>query len=154
MAKNINKNARLKMQLFKVINDHLSTSGIIEAFQEEALQYEEEQRKKSKNYKPIAAGNIKRFRRISELALRCEIARILSGNVSFREMEIKLAFDQMLKEFCKLTELGRPNGISKSTLARYSKRLPEERLNKITRDFLQKISKEVDCNIVFLIARA
>ena len=149
MAKNMNKNARLKMELFKAINDHLSTSGIIEAFQEEAFQYREEQKKKSGNYKPDTAGNIKRFRRISELALRCEMARILSGNVSFREMEVKLTFDQMLKEFCKLKELRRPNGISKSTLERYSKWIPEERLNKITRDFLQKISKEVDCSTVF-----
>lgn len=61
----------------------------------------------------------RRFARTSALALRCNVARVLTG-LSFREFAVRVAESSLLQWFLHLGEVDRVKAPGKSTLERFS----------------------------------
>lgn len=79
----------------------------------------------------------------SERALRCTIARIISGD-SYRKFTERLADSQVLQWFCRVGDLEQVAVPAKSTLQRYFKRVSSEGLDGIIYDFLRKCDVTVN----------
>ena len=76
------------------------------------------------------AAQLQRFAEQSVLALRCNVARLLSG-LSFREFAVRAAESSVLQWFLRIGELDRVEVPSKSALERFSKWVREETMTQI-----------------------
>ena len=72
-----------------------------------------------------------RFARTSALALRCTVARLLTG-LDFRGFAIRTAESSLLQWFLRISEVDRVKVPSKSTVERFSKWVSEEAMTQTT----------------------
>lgn len=71
-----------------------------------------------------------RFARTSVLALRCNIARKLTG-LSFRDFAVRAAESSLLQWFLRIGEVERVKAPAKSTLERFDKWVTEETMSQV-----------------------
>jgi len=76
------------------------------------------------------APQLGRFARQSALALRCNVARVLTG-LSFRDFAVRAAESSLLQWFLRIGEVDRVQVPAKSTLERFSKMVSEETMTQI-----------------------
>ena len=81
----------------------------------------------------MAEANAKawrRFARTTALALRCNVARVLTG-LSYRDFAIRVAESSLLQWFLRIGEVDRVKAPGKSTLERFSKWVSEEAMTSL-----------------------
>lgn len=81
----------------------------------------------------MAAANAKawqRFARTTALALRCHVARVLTG-LSYRDFAVRVAESSLLQWFLRIGEVDRVKAPGKRTLERFSKWVCEETMTSI-----------------------
>ncbi len=79
-----------------------------------------------------SAKQLQRFVRTSMLALRCNVARKLTG-LSFRDFAIRAAESSLLQWFLRISEVERVRVPGKSALERFDKWVSEETMMKVHR---------------------
>lgn len=77
-----------------------------------------------------SATQLQRFARQSVLALRCNVARLLTGQ-SLRDFAVRAAESSVLQWFLRIGEVDRAKVPSKSALERYSQWVSEETMTQI-----------------------
>ena len=118
------------------INDLLRLSRVEETFQRLwlAQRSQDEQRKAEKENRPFRAlspGEQENCQRLSSQALRCNVARALTGE-SLREFGCRWAASGLLQWFCKVERLDAVVRIpGKSALQRYGQWLPEAEMRSV-----------------------
>ena len=123
-----------KSQLERM-SEILSLGGVETTFQRLSLarRNEEERRAAEKENRPFRAfstGEQASYQRLSSQALRCNVARTLTGE-SFRDFGCRLSESMLLQWFCKLDRIDAVHVPGKSALQRYSQWLPEEEMRKV-----------------------
>lgn len=76
------------------------------------------------------AQQLGRFARQSALALRCNVARVLTG-LSFRDFAVRAADSSLLQWFLRISEVDYVQAPAKSTLERFSKWVSKETMTQI-----------------------
>lgn len=84
----------------------------------------------SAEWASATAAQLQSFARQSVLALRCNVARVLTG-LTFRDFTVRTAESSVLQWFLRIGELDRVKVPSKSALERYSKWVSEEAMTQI-----------------------
>lgn len=119
----------------------LKAGGLEEAFVERAVsRWLEDGRREAKDkgirYQEPRTHDIRRWQRISRLALRCNLARLLTEK-EYRRFTRRLAESPLLQWFCRIDRMECIRVPSKSTLERYDKIVPEcdvrELVNRLSR---------------------
>ena len=118
---------------FELIDELLSSSKLVDDFIKLSIEHNIDDKTK------LTQSFIKH----SECALRCTIARLLTGE-SYRGFAERLADSQVLQWFCKVGELGYVKVPSKSTLQRYLDRIPSNQIDKLVYDFLVQCGVKSD----------
>ena len=77
-----------------------------------------------------SAKELGNFARQSVLALRCNVARVLTGQ-SFRDFSVRAAESSLLQWFLRISEVDRSRVPGKSALERFSKWVSEETMTQI-----------------------
>lgn len=118
------------------INEILSLGGVEETFQRLSLaRRNEDERcaaeKENRPFREFTAVEQASYQRLSSHALRCNVARTLTGE-SFRDFGCRLPESMLLQSFCKLDRIDTVRIPGKSALQRYSQWLPEEEMRKVT----------------------
>lgn len=85
---------------------------------------------KAAEWEAASAAQLQRFARDSVLALRCNVARLLTG-LSFREFAVRAADRPILQWFLRISALDIIMVPAKSTLERFSKWVSEETMTQI-----------------------
>ena len=117
------------------IDEILGLSGAEETFQRLSLarRNEDERQAAEKENRPLrewSSGDQAYYQRLSSQALRCTVARTLTGE-SLRDFGCRLSESMLLQRFCKLDRIDIVRIPGKSTLQRYSQWLPEEEMRKV-----------------------
>jgi hypothetical protein len=117
------------------IDEILGLSGAEETFQRLSLarRNEDERQAAEKEKRPFrewSSGDQAYYQRLSSQALRCTVARTLTGE-SLRDFGCRLSESMLLQRFCKLDRIDIVRIPGKSTLQRYSQWLPEEEMRKV-----------------------
>lgn len=86
-----------------------------------------------------ASGHADRLARYLRHALRCNIARHLSGE-SYRAFSLRLADSQLFQWFTHINEFNRCKAISKSSLGRYEKAFDQDELSNQIKVWLAYLS--------------
>lgn len=94
-----------------------------------------------KKYPNATAKRIKRVERYLFCAVRCNIARHLTGE-AFRPFAIRLADSHLLQKFCGLLKIDEIRPPSKSSLERFDKAFEPEALEKAIRSFMSNTLEE------------
>ena len=81
-------------------------------------------------WETASAKQLQRFARQSVLALRCNIARLLTG-LDFRGFAVRAAESNVLQWFLRIAEVDMTKAPAKSTLERFSKWVSEEAMTQI-----------------------
>ena len=131
------KDYRIKAQLYELMDDLLTRSGLDEIFIEHALKNRDNLRKEFLAQKlecapqeldglDLTADDFMRQRFIehSLVAFRCNIIRSLEGNCSARGLSNQLAESSLVQWFCHIENFGVINPPSKSTVDRYLRWIP------------------------------
>ena len=123
-----------KQQLER-IDEILEAGGVEETFQRLSLarRNEEEQRRadaENRPFRSLSAVEQASYQRLSSQALRCNVARTLTGE-SFRDFGCRLAESMLLQWFCKLDRIDAVRIPGKSALQRYSQWLTDEEMRKV-----------------------
>jgi hypothetical protein len=84
----------------------------------------------SARWATASASQLQRFARQSVLALRCNVARVLTG-MDFRKFAVRAAESSLLQWFLRISEVDRVRVPSKSALERYSKWVSGETMTQI-----------------------
>jgi len=84
-----------------------------------------------------SATDLQRFARMSVLALRCNVARLLTGE-SFRDFAVRVAESSVLQWFLRIGEVDRVKVPAKSTLERFSKWVPVEKMRQVHRKLVSQ----------------
>jgi hypothetical protein len=135
-----NKDYQTYLALFKRIDRHLNVSGIEIEFQERAL-VEAEANSKKVRKKSLSEDERLRIQKTISQALRCNIARVLSGK-SFRKFAFYLGSMSLLQEFCRLDRFDCVKVPGKSTLQEYSEMFEVEEIKKADQVVAQALSSE------------
>jgi hypothetical protein len=117
------------------IDEILGLGGVEERFQRLSLaRRNEDERRRAESGKravrPLSAGEQAEYQRLSSQALRCNVARTLTGE-SFRDFGCRLSESMLLQWFCKLDRIDTIRIPGKSALQRYSQWLPEEEMRQV-----------------------
>ena len=117
------------------IGEILGLSGLEETFQRLSLarRNEEERRMAETQKRPfreLSTGEQASYQRLSSQALRCNVARILTGE-SFRDFGCRLSESALLQRFCRLDRIDTVRIPGKSALQRYGQWLPEEQMRQV-----------------------
>jgi len=117
------------------IHEILGLGGVEETFQRLSLarRNEDERRRSESGKRPVrelSAGEQAEYQRLSSQALRCNVARTLTGE-SFRDFGCRLSESMLLQWFCKLDRIDSVRIPGKSALQRYSQWLPEEEMRQV-----------------------
>lgn len=80
-----------------------------------------------------------RYVKSSRLALRCNLARKLTG-LGYREFSVRMCESELLQWFCGTAELGYRRGLSKSTLDRFEHWVDKETLGRIGQEVLARMA--------------
>lgn len=94
-------------------------------------------------WETASAPQLQRFARQSVLALRCNVARVLTG-LDFRGFAVRAAESSVLQWFLRITEVDRINAPSKSALERFSKWVSEETMTQIHRKLITQAVTPAD----------
>jgi len=120
---------------FREFRDQLVTidrmvvaGGVESAFIQQALA--ESQAENPAAWEAAGAKELQRFARQSVLALRCNVARLITG-LSFREFAIRAAESSLLQWFLRIEEVDMIRVPGKSALERFSKWVSEETMTQI-----------------------
>jgi hypothetical protein len=121
----------------KRIDGILILTGIEERYVEGRLdEYDKEQAEKAeKNKRParkLTGKNLERFVKHSVQALRCQLARELTGE-GFRPFSCRLADSPLFQWFCRIDRFDKVRVPTKSSLDRYDKQVSEELIRDIKR---------------------
>ncbi len=81
-------------------------------------------------WESASAKQLQRFARQSVLALRCNVARVLTG-LDFRGFAVRAAESSVLQWFLRIAELDMVKAPSKSALERFSKWVSKETMTQI-----------------------
>jgi hypothetical protein len=81
-------------------------------------------------WEAASAKQLQHFARQSVLALRCNVARVLTG-LSLREFAVRAAESSVLQWFLRISEVDRIRVPAKSTLERFSKWVREETMTQV-----------------------
>ena len=113
----------------------LSLSGVEETFQRLSLARRNEVERRAaesekRAFREWSTGDQAFYQRLSSQALRCNVARTLTGE-SFRDFGCRLSESMLLQWFCKLDRIDTVRIPGKSALQRYSQWLPEEEMRKV-----------------------
>lgn len=82
------------------------------------------------NWAEAKPAQLQRFARMSVLALRCNVARLLTGE-SFRDFAVRVAESSVLQWFLRIGEVDRVKVPSKSQVERFSKWVSAESMTQI-----------------------
>ena len=129
------------------IDELLVVSGIEADFvreREQEYQKEVAAEARGKGEAPRQIGSKERAR-VQEhavRALRCNVVRDLSGE-SVRGLSVRLADSELLQWFCRIDRVDEVRVPSKSTLDRYEKLVPEERVREVV-DQLSRVAASVE----------
>jgi hypothetical protein len=123
-----------KQQLER-IDEILGQGGVEEMFQRLSLaRRNEDERaaaeKEERRYRELSNVEQASYQRLSSQALRCNVARTLTGE-SFRDFGCRLSESMLLQKFCKLDRIDAVRIPGKSALQRYSQWLAEEEMRKV-----------------------
>ena len=123
-----------KQQLER-IDEILGLGGVEEVFQRLSLaRRNEDERvaaeKEKRAYRDLSNVEQASYQRLSSQALRCNVARTLTGE-SFRDFGCRLSESMLLQKFCKLDRIDTVRVPGKSALQRYGQWLPEEEMRKV-----------------------
>jgi hypothetical protein len=108
----------------ETIDRMLVEGGVEAAFIQQALT------ENTVAWKDASAKQLRRFAQQSVLALRCNVARVLTG-LSFRDFAVRAAESSLLQWFLRIAEVDRIKVPAKSTLERFSKWVREETMTQI-----------------------
>ena len=130
------------------INEILSQGGVEETFQRLSLaRRNEDERiaaeKENRPFREFSAVEQASYQRLSSQALRCNVARTLTGE-SFRDFGCRLSESMLLQSFCKLDRIDTVRIPGKSALQRYGQWLPEEEMRKVTGTLLGAAASAVE----------
>lgn len=117
------------------IHEILGLSGVEETFQRLSLarRNEDERGRAESGKRPVrqlSAGEQAEYQRLSSQALRCNVARTLTGE-SLRDFGCRLSESMLLQWFCRLDRIDTVRIPGKSALQRYSQWLPEEEMRQV-----------------------
>ena len=117
------------------IDEILSTGLVEESFQRLALanrntQEQAEAEKETRLFRSLTTTEQESFQELSSQALRCNIARTLTGE-SYRRFACHLAESALLQWFCGMGRLDEIHLPGKSALQRYSEWIPEAEMRKV-----------------------
>jgi len=123
-----------KQQLER-IDEILGLGGVEEVFQRLSLARRNEgervaAEKEKRPYRDLSNVEQASYQRLSSQALRCNIARTLTGE-SFRDFGCRLSESMLLQKFCMLDRIDTVRIPGKSALQRYSQWLAEEEMRKV-----------------------
>ena len=122
------------------IDELLRTSEVEALFLR--LSVEQLRAQAAKEARTLSPEDIARHREQSRLALRCEILRTLIGQISYRDMSLRLALSARERQFCGIGELDRVRVPSKSRLQTYTHWLPDETMRQILAQLLRSASTQ------------
>jgi IS5 family transposase len=130
------------------IHGILGLSGVEETFQRLSLAQRnaDEQRSAEKEKRPVhnlSGGEQERYQRLCSQALRCTVARTLTGE-SLRDFGCRLSESAMLQWFCRLDRIDAVRIPGKSALQRYGQWLPEEQMRQLIDMLLSAASSPAD----------
>lgn len=117
------------------IDEILRTGLVEESFQRLALANQDTQEtaaaeKENRAFRSLSTTEQESFQRLSSQALRCNIARTLTGE-SFRKFACHLAESPLLQWFCGMGRLDAIHIPGKSSLQRYGEWIPETDMRKV-----------------------
>ena len=130
------------------INGILSLGGVEETFQRLSLARRNEgercaAEKDRRPFREFSAVEQASYQRLSSQALRCNVARTLTGE-SFRDFGCRLSESMLLQWFCRLDRIDTVHIPGKSALQRYSQWLPEAEMRKVADTLLGAASAVAD----------
>lgn len=130
------------------INEILSLSGVEETFQRLSLARRNEgewcaAEKERRSFREFSAVEQASYQRLSSQALRCNVARTLTGE-SFRDFGCRLSESMLLQWFCRLDRIDTVRVPGKSALQRYGQWLPEAEMRKVIDTLLGAASAVAD----------
>jgi len=97
--------------------------------------------KTGKPENPMSVKEIQLVQKVAREALRCTVARGLTGE-AYRVFSAHLADSVLLQKFCYLDNIGGPVKVpSKSTIQRYEQMIPESVIREIVGELNKKASK-------------
>lgn len=108
----------------ETIDRMLVAGGVEAAFLQLALT------ENAAEWETASAKQLRRFARQSVLALRCNVARVLTGQ-SFRDFAVRAAESSVLQWFLRIAEVDMIKVPAKSTLERFSKWVSPEAMTQI-----------------------
>ena len=116
------------------INEVLSLGGVEETFQRLSLARRSKDERcaaerEKRPFRELGAVEQASYQRLSSQALRCNVARTLTGE-SFRDFGCRLSESMLLQWFCKLDRIDTVRVPGKTALQRYSQWLPEGEMRK------------------------
>jgi len=126
------------------IDEILGLSGGEEMFQRLSIarRNEDERRAAAKEQRPFrewSSGDQAYYQRLSSQALRCNLARTLTGE-SLRAFGCRLSESTLLQWFCRLDRIEAVRIPGKSALQRYGQWLPEEEMRQVIDTLLSAAS--------------
>jgi hypothetical protein len=77
-------------------------------------------------------------------AFRTNIVRFVENHLPVRELSVQLADSNILQWFCHIAEFGPVHAPSKSTLDRYGRFLPEDKINQLGATLLQLAGQQAE----------
>lgn len=130
------------------INEVLSLGGVEETFQRLSLARRNEgercaAEKERRSFREFSAVEQASYQRLSSQALRCNVARTLTGE-SFRDFGCRLSESMLLQWFCRLDRIDTVRVPGKSALQRYGQWLPEAEMRKVIDTLLGAASAVAD----------
>jgi len=87
-----------------------------------------------------SAKALERFTRTSALALRCNLARAITG-LGFRDFAVRAAESGVMQWFLRISEVDRVKAPGKSSLERFSKWVKEETMSEVHLKLVKQASK-------------
>jgi len=121
--------------------DEILRSGLVEErFQRLALAHRDTQEKaaaemENRTFRCLTTAEQESFQQASSLAMRCNIARTLTGE-SYRRFACHLAESPLLQWFCGMGRLDAVHIPGKSALQRYSEWIPEPDMRQVVDSLL------------------
>ena len=94
---------------------------------------------------PDKVGN--RFLNHCVTAFRTNIVRFVENHLPVRELSIQLADSNLKQWFCYVAEFGSVLAPSKSTLDRYGRFLPQDKIDQLSGQLLQAASQQIEGNL-------
>jgi hypothetical protein len=126
------KDYRDKRARYEFIDDLIGRTGLDDQFTKLVLQH--------RDLKPHQVGS--RFLNHCVTAFRTNIVRFLENHLPVRELSVQVAESHLLQWFCHVGEFGPVLPLSKSSLDRYGRFLPQEAIDQLGAQLLQLAAQQ------------